>query len=407
DTGDSLQEIRDGERARREQGVARPIHPPADPELRRTLRVRERRLDAVGANALASNGVHPEQAVPHRVGASSQTRFDGVRRQWHLRPDRVDHLRAERRGVRNGPGQQAEADDQQCTVQRTVQRARPRTNSTNVPTGTPVGPRGTVPRSDSVYAVPAMSRCTHGYPSANSFKNSAAVIVPAGRPPEFLISATSDLINSLYSSQSGSGHPGSPDRLPASSTSCTNASSVPMTPVAVCPSAMTHAPVRVAASTTADGEKRFAYVNTSASTRRPSASVLMISMYLPFEAWTTSPGFTASPDGMFVVEPMRPTTLMGSSNRPIASIAPRTPAAPHMSNFIHSMPCAGLIEMPPESKQSPFPTSATGCALAAPLRYSMAMSFGSCDVPCATERNDPIFSACISARPSTVIFMPK
>ena len=77
------------------------------------------------------------------------------------------------------------------------QRARPRTNSTNVPTGTPVGPRGTVPRSDSVYAVPAMSRCTHGYPSANSLRKSAAVIVPAGRPPEFLMSATSDLISSL------------------------------------------------------------------------------------------------------------------------------------------------------------------------------------------------------------------
>ena len=64
--------------------------------------------------------------------------------------------------LQNGPGQQAEADDQQYTAHRTAQRARPRTNSTNVPTGTPVGPRGTVPRSDSVYAVPAMSRCTHG-----------------------------------------------------------------------------------------------------------------------------------------------------------------------------------------------------------------------------------------------------
>ena len=81
-----------------------------------------------------------------------------------------------------------------------------------VPTGTPVGPRGTVPRSDSVYAVPAMSRWTHEYPSANSRKNMAALIVPAGRPPEFLMSATSDLISSLYSSHIGSAHPGSPDR---------------------------------------------------------------------------------------------------------------------------------------------------------------------------------------------------
>ena len=87
---------------------------------------------------------------------------------------------------------------------------------------------------------------------------------------------------------------------------------------------------------------------------------------LAVDACTTSPGFTAVPDGMFVVEPMRPTTLTGSSSRPIASIAPSTPAAPHMSNFIHSMPCAGLMEMPPESKQRPLPTSTTGFAPFAP-----------------------------------------
>jgi hypothetical protein len=58
-------------------------------------------------------------------------------------------------------------------------------------------------RSVSEYAVPAMSRWTHGYSSANSFRNIAAVIVPPARPPVFLMSATSDLISSLYSSHSG------------------------------------------------------------------------------------------------------------------------------------------------------------------------------------------------------------
>ena len=53
-----------------------------------------------------------------------------------------------------------------------------------------------------------------------------------------------------------------------------------------------------------------------------------------------------------------------------------------MSNFIHSMPCAGLIEIPPESKQSPFPTRAIGAApLSPPRRYSSTMSFGSSGVP--------------------------
>ncbi len=179
-----------------------------------------------------------------------------------------------------------------------------------------------------------------------------------------------------------------------------------MTPVAVCPSAMTHAPVSVAASITAAGDIRFANASTSASTSRPSASVLMISMNFPFDACTTSPGFIASPDGMLVVEPMRPTTLTGSSNRPIASMAPSTPAAPHMSNFIHSMPCAGLIEMPPESKQRPLPTSTMGFAPFTPFWCSSMMSRGSCVVPCATARNEPIFASCIAARPITVVCMP-
>ena len=37
-----------------------------------------------------------------------------------------------------------------------------------------------------------------------------------------------------------------------------------------------------------------------------------------------------------------------------------------MSHFISSMPAAGLIEMPPLSKHTPLPTSATGGASAAP-----------------------------------------
>ena len=36
-----------------------------------------------------------------------------------------------------------------------------------------------------------------------------------------------------------------------------------------------------------------------------------------------------------------------------------------MSPFMSSMPAAGLIEMPPESKQTPLPTKATGLALRA------------------------------------------
>ena len=107
-------------------------------------------------------------------------------------------------GAPGRPARRRRAGDEQCTEQHqprddgpravsVAQPALPRTNSTKKPTGTPVGPFGSQVRSLSVYAVPAMSRCTHGYSSANSFRNSAALIVPAGRPPEFLMSATSDL----------------------------------------------------------------------------------------------------------------------------------------------------------------------------------------------------------------------
>ena len=45
-----------------------------------------------------------------------------------------------------------------------------------------------------------------------------------------------------------------------------------------------------------------------------------------------------------------------------AFIAPTTAPAPPMSHFIASMPCAGLIEMPPVSKVTPLPTNATGAS---------------------------------------------
>src|ERR1700679_384494 len=99
------------------------------------------------------------------------------------------------------PGDTDHCDQQQKDaagdVETAPQRALARANSTNMPTGTPVGPFGIATRSVSENAVPAMSRWTHGTPSANSSRNLAAVIEPAARPPVFFRSATSDLINSL------------------------------------------------------------------------------------------------------------------------------------------------------------------------------------------------------------------
>ena len=58
-------------------------------------------------------------------------------------------------------------------------------------TPTPLGPFGKYGFASSAQAVPAMSRWTHGKPPVNSFRNIAAVIDDAGRPPVFMMSAMS------------------------------------------------------------------------------------------------------------------------------------------------------------------------------------------------------------------------
>ncbi len=94
----------------------------------------------------------------------------------------------------------------------------------------------------------------------------------------------------------------------------------------------------------------------SPSTRRPSASVLLISIVVPFAAVTMSPGRIAWPDGMFSVAPTTPITRTGSPSRAIAPTAATTAAPPDMSNFISCIFAAGLIEMPPVSNVTALPT---------------------------------------------------
>ena len=75
-----------------------------------------------------------------------------------------------------------------------------------------------------------------------------------------------------------------------------------------------------------------------------------------------SPGRIASPSGMFSTSPITPTTLALAFRVASACRRPTTQAAPPMSPFMSSMPAAGLIEMPPESKQTPLPRTTTGLA---------------------------------------------
>ena len=119
----------------------------------------------------------------------------------------------------------------------------------------------------------------------------------------------------------------------------------------------------------------------------------------------TSPGFTAVPEGRFSVEGIRPITLSFGCSRPSTSNVPSTAAAPDMSYFMSSMLCDGLIEMPPESKVTPFPSRASGGASPAPV-YWRAMNRGSCCEPCATASSAPIPSFLMAVRSSTVTAKP-
>ena len=92
---------------------------------------------------------------------------------------------------------------------------------------------------------------------------------------------------------------------------------------------------------------------------------MMISIVLPPDPVTTSPGLMARPEGMFSVVGTTPMTLIFGSSSAIASMAPTTAAPPPMSDFIISMFWAGLMEMPPLSNVMPLPTSAS---IGPPLR---------------------------------------
>ena len=62
---------------------------------------------------------------------------------------------------------------------------------------------------------------------------------------------------------------------------------------------------------------------------------------------------------MFSAVGAYPTTLTTGFSAATACTVAITAAAPPMSDFIHSIAAAGLIDRPPESNVMPLPTSAT------------------------------------------------
>ena len=135
-----------------------------------------------------------------------------------------------------------------------------------------------------------MSRCAQGTFPTKCCRKSAALIAPPYRPPVFLRSATGLLISSSISGGSGMRQMGSPAVRAAACSSPASASSLLKSPVIHGPSATRMAPVRVARSITAAGFSSTAQASTSASTSRPSASVLSTSTLVPLLPTMTSPG---------------------------------------------------------------------------------------------------------------------
>ena len=83
---------------------------------------------------------------------------------------------------------------------------------------------------------------------------------------------------------------------------------------------------------------------------------------------------------------------MGNSNSTMAFIVPRTAPAPHISNFISSIPLPGLREIPPVSNVIPLPTKATVC-LAFSGKYSRKTIRPGTSDPLETPRNISIPSS--------------
>ena len=92
-----------------------------------------------------------------------------------------------------------------------------------------------------------------------------------------------------------------------------------------------------------------AYQSASARTSRPSASVFVTSIVLPFIAVRMSPGRYAWPPGMFSQDATTLSTRTGRPRSAIAPVASITAAPPAMSPFMSSMRRDGLSEIPPVS----------------------------------------------------------
>ena len=122
------------------------------------------------------------------------------------------------------------------------------------------------------------------------------------------------------------------------------------------PKATRAAPVSVAKSTMKSGLSSIAKSRTSASTRRPSASVLPTSTLMPALVSMISSGRIERSETAFSAAPINTRKRTGISDVIMAKARPRTCAEPPISFFIISIAPAGFKSRPPESNVTPLPT---------------------------------------------------
>ena len=180
-----------------------------------------------------------------------------------------------------------------------------------------------------------------------------------------------------------------------------------MTPVAVCPSAMTQAPVSVAASITAAGLNRLAYTKhvgeheASFGIGVDDLDVLAVRRLHDVARLHRFAGRHVRRRANETHDVDRKFQPADRFHRP-----EHAGRAAHVElHPLHALRRLDGDAAAVEAESFADEHDRRG-VLRRRRRYSSAMSFGSCGVPCATQRNDPIFSRSISARPSTVSFMP-
>ena len=129
---------------------------------------------------------------------------------------------------------------------------------------------------------------------------------------------------------------------------------------------------------------------------RPSASVFVMSTFLPFSAVTMSPGRVECGPGMFSTAGASPSSGVPGASRATVSMTARTVQAPVLSIFISSIRSDGLMLMPPESKQTPLPTIArwrSSESRCPSLPERMTIIRGGLSLPRPTAMNMPIPSS--------------